>query len=754
MGIDDSVVVDEKVEHSPAEACHNDSVGFRHRSWSVYLALLLIAASVYVSGIVSPPSLQDDVDAVQAQIARNMQTSGDWVTARLDGIPYLEKAPLVYWMMACSFKVFGVHDWAARLPIVLFCVGLCLLTAAFGIWAFGRKAGFYAGLCMATCVGLYLFTRILIPDVILTFTIALAMWALLRLTDEAETHPRLWAFLLAASLGTGLLLKSLIGVLFPVAAGLIYLFLTKQLFQAQTWKRLHPFSGLLVILLIAVPWHVLATLRNPPYFSFSLHSGPGEYHGFLWFFFINEQLLRFLNLRYPRDYNTVPRLWFWLFHLAWLFPWSVYFPAIAKLSFRPVDRAGRARLLALCWVGFVLVFFTFSTTQEYYSMPCYPALALLLGSAMATEGAWIRRGTRILTAVSSLAAATAIAILVLVWKTPTPGDIFGALTVNPLAYTLSLGHMEDLTLQSFAYLRLPLLLAAIACAIGAVGTFRASAKRAFVCATLMMLLFFQAARLALVVFEPDLSSRPLADAILRSPEGKLIVDRHYYTFSSIFFYTGRPALLLNGRRQNLSYGSYAPGSPNVFIDDAQFKELWLTPERYYLVANEFALPRLEGLVGREKLNVIAESGGKFVVTNIPLPNSVLSPDAEHMQGSAPSGDQPSSNRGNAPHPWPEADRRQSTIKVLGFSRSPHLEMRLREREWINPASVPQTRYILLGSALFASSQGTDSRVPGFAPLPQSGVSSDRVASAVRFISKQCRSIPGASLHCMSPEEDA
>ena len=182
-----------------------------------------------------------------------MLATGDWVTARLDGIPYLEKPPLQYWMMTVSYKVFGVHDWAARIPYALFSVGLCLLTAAFGIWAFGRKPGFYAGLCMATCVGLYLFTPIVIPDVALTFTITLAMWGLLRVTDEAETRPGLWAFLIAASLGTGLLLKSLIGVLFPVAAGAIYLFLTNQLVKAKTWKRLRPFSGLLVILLIAVP---------------------------------------------------------------------------------------------------------------------------------------------------------------------------------------------------------------------------------------------------------------------------------------------------------------------------------------------------------------------------------------------------------------------------------------------------------------------------------------------------------------------
>jgi 4-amino-4-deoxy-L-arabinose transferase-like glycosyltransferase len=618
MGINDSVFVDEKVEHPGTQAPGNQPTGL-NRSWVLYLALLLIAAAVYLVGIISPPSLADDVDAVQAQIARTMLVTGDWVTARLDGVAYLEKPPLVYWMMAFSYKVFGVHDWAARIPIALFCMALALLTAAFGVWAFGRKAGFYAGLCMATCVGLFLFTRVLIPDVILTFTITLAMWALLRITDDDEAHPRAWAFALAASLGTGLLLKSLIGVLFPVAASLIYLFLTKQLFVARTWKRLHPFSGLAIILLIAVPWHVLATLRNPPYLSLSMHSGQGEYHGFLWFFFINEQLLRFLNLRYPRDYNTVPRLYFWLFHLIWLFPWSVYLPAVAKLSFRPLDRAGRVRLLALCWIGFVLVFFTFSTTQEYYSMPCYPAFALLLGSAMAMGGNWIRRGTMVLTAIAACSATAVIAILIAVRKVPTPGDIFSALSAHPGAYTLSLGHFEDLTLQSFAYLRLPLALAGVAFLIGAIGTFRAVGKRAFLSAAVMMVLFYGAAQVALVVFDPFLSSRPLADAILHSPDGQLILDRHYYAFSSVAFYTNRPALLLNGRVLNLSYGSYAPGAADVFIDDPQLKSLWLTPTRYYLVASESAMPRLQKLVGQEKLNVVTQSGGKFVLTNLPLP---------------------------------------------------------------------------------------------------------------------------------------
>jgi hypothetical protein len=349
-----------------------------------------------------------------------------------------------------------------------------------------------------------------------------------------------------------------------------------------------------------------------------MHGGPGQYHGFFWFFFINEQLLRFLNLRYPRDYNTVPPVYFWLLHFVWLFPWSVYLPPVAKLSFKPIDRAGRTRLLAICWLGFVLVFLTFSTTQEYYSMPCYPALALLLGSAMAMEGLWVRRGTRVLSAISGLAALAVICILIYVRHVSEAGDISNALTTHPEVYSLSLGHIEDLTLNSFAYLRTPLLIAGIAFMVGSLGTLRSTGQRAFLAAALMMVIFFHAARLALVVFDPYFSSRPLANALLKSPNGVLIVNHHYFTFSSVFFYTNRSALLLNGRFHNLEYGAYAPGVPDVFIGDADFKNLWIKPQRYYLLATGSAVGRMQDLVGSSQLALVAESGGKYLFTNHPL----------------------------------------------------------------------------------------------------------------------------------------
>jgi hypothetical protein len=254
-------------------------------------------------------------------------------------------------------------------------------------------------------------------------------------------------------------------------------------------------------------------------------------------------------------------------------------------------------------------------------MPCYPALALLLGSAMAAGGNWIRYGTRLLCGIFIAAAGTVLTLYFLAWNLPTPGDISSALSSNPGAYKLSLGHMEDLTIASFAYLRLPLLVAALAFLVGAAGTIRTVGRRAFLATALMAVLFFQAARIAMASFDPYLSSRPLANALLDAPFGKLIVDHHYYSFSSIFFYTNRDALLLNGRFNNLVYGSYAPGAPNVFIDDSHWKTLWLQPDRYYLVITQEAAKRLKKLVEPEQLTVVAQSGGKLLLTNHALPSS-------------------------------------------------------------------------------------------------------------------------------------
>jgi hypothetical protein len=276
-----------------------------------------------------------------------------------------------------------------------------------------------------------------------------------------------------------------------------------------------------------------------------------------------------------------------------------------------------------------LTFFTFSSTQEYYSMPSYPAFALLLGCALADPSpklrGWLRGGAIALGSIAAAAAVAIAAILAHVWNLPAPGDISRALTQHPEAYTLSLGHMGDLTMDSFAYLRTPLMLAGLAFTLGAAILFlRRGAASAVAGAVIMMVLFVHAARLALVVFDPYLSSRPLAEALNRAPRGKLILDDQYYAFSSVVFYAeayhGQRILLLNGRQENLEYGSYAPNAPaDVFINDPEFRERWLSPDLYYICVEQPQVERLRRLVGGQALHMVTASGGKFVFSNRGLP---------------------------------------------------------------------------------------------------------------------------------------
>ena len=250
-------------------------------------------------------------------------------------------------------------------------------------------------------------------------------------------------------------------------------------------------------------------------------------------------------------------------------------------------------------------------------MPCYPAFGVLLGLGLAAgPRRWVHGGYAALAVVGLLAGTVAAVILYQVRGVPAPGDISSALTQNPEAYTLSLGHLRDLTLAAFAYLRAPLLAAGLALVAGAVGawvTRRGQLGPLFLAG--MMVVLLQAAHFAMKVFDPYLSSRPLAEALLAAPAGQLIIEGHYYPASSLVFYTNRAALLYHGKADNLVYGAAAPGVPPVFLEDADLARLWKEPRRLYLIAPEESRRRLEGLLGA--VTVFAARGGKLLLTNRP-----------------------------------------------------------------------------------------------------------------------------------------
>lgn len=254
-------------------------------------------------------------------------------------------------------------------------------------------------------------------------------------------------------------------------------------------------------------------------------------------------------------------------------------------------------------------------------MPIYPALALLIGSALAAGGRWIQIGSRVLLVITTVLFLVLAAILAMVWRTSAVGEISSALAQNPDVYTLSMGHMLDLRLAAFAFLKLPLGLAALAFGSASLAliVWKDRLRTTMLALAVCMIVFLQTARVALVDFDPYLGSYPLAIALEQSPPGRLVGADEYYAFSSVYFYANRTALLLNGRAANLEYGSYAPGAPQVFIDDARFIELWNSPSRWYLLVYGSTMPHIEQLVGRSQIYVVKENGGNFLLCNHPLP---------------------------------------------------------------------------------------------------------------------------------------
>lgn len=577
--------------------------------------VVAVAAVAFLGTISSPPSLLDDVDATYAQIARTMLDSGDWVTARLNGVPYFDKPPGQVWAMALSFSVFGTSDWAARVPMALAAIALCWLAWRMGRWAFGNEAGLYAGLGLATCCGLFLFTRARIPDVYVACSSVVVLHCFLQAQEGGRGAARACMRWAGAAVGVGLLFKGLVAAVLPLGAIAFYLLASGNWRSKETWQRLNVGGAAAVAALVAAPWHLLAAVANPPVLEFSLESGPGKYRGFLWRYFINEHVLRFLGMRHPMDYDRVPLLWFWIGHLAWLFPWSGLLPAVRRLSFHVGDRAGRTRLLMLCHCGFTLLFFSASTSQEYYTLPAYaPAMVLLAGAAVARP-AWTSRAVRTAAAVYAAAFAAGAAALVAVWNSAAEGDISAALTSNPEAYTLSLGHFQDLTLGTLAYLRGPLALALAAFLIGAAAGWvrtRPAALATIACAATILL---HAAHWAMARFDPHLSSRAVAEAYLGENPGRLVLDQEYYAFSSVVFYANQDVLLLNGRKNNIEYGSHAPGAPDVFLDDAGLVSLWKGTIPTYLVTYARERDRFVTLLGSDAVRTIAMSGGKVLLAS-------------------------------------------------------------------------------------------------------------------------------------------
>ena len=347
------------------------------------LALIALWAVIYMAGITRPPLL-DDVDTVHAEAAREMLQRHDWVTLYTNGFRYLEKAPLMYWSLATSYEIFGISDWSTRLPLMLGVLALVLATYRLGRYAYGEAGGLYAGVALVTSLGLFIFTRFLIPEVLVALWLTLGYYFFLQsLEQEQPSRLVCWGF--AAMCALNVLTKGLIGLVFPAGAIGLYLLLTRR------------FAALAEAACGFEHARVLRDRRAMAHPGGAAQSGPGP-GARVSVVLLHQRTSSCASWANACLRGTTPfrsRI-FWALLLAWLLPWSAFLPqALRDVPVRwrelrgqpgnPLDRRQRANLLFFLWALVILGFFSFSTRQEYYTIPALPGAALLVGGWLARE---------------------------------------------------------------------------------------------------------------------------------------------------------------------------------------------------------------------------------------------------------------------------------------------------------------------------------------------------------------------------------
>lgn len=329
--------------------------------------LLVLVAVVAWFATLDARRLQHPDEGRYGEIAREMAASGDWITPRLNDLKYFEKPPLQYWLGAATFRVFGVHEWTARLPSAMAGLFAVIAVAFAGGRIAGPEAGAYAALALVGCVWHIGLSQLLTLDAMLSLWLAVALCGFL-LAQRPSLSPaaqRNWMLAAYAAVAAATLTKGLVALVIPGGSLVVYTLATRD---AGPWRRLHAVQGALVYCALTVPWFVLVAQANPE---------------FAHFFFVHEHVERFLTESHNRSgewYYFVP--WFVLGIVPWLLVWAWTLPR----SWRDAQVAGNGfawERFCVAWAAFVFVFFSVSGSKlPSYILPMFPALALVLGFEM------------------------------------------------------------------------------------------------------------------------------------------------------------------------------------------------------------------------------------------------------------------------------------------------------------------------------------------------------------------------------------
>ncbi|MCP4923573.1 MAG: phospholipid carrier-dependent glycosyltransferase [bacterium] len=228
--------------------------------------------------------LLNNNEGLYAEVAREMLASGDWIIPHLNGVPYIEKPPLLYWLLACSFSLFGVSEFSARLVTTSAGFGLLWVLWSFARTTLDRDTANRSCLMLGTSLGFIVFARMVYFDVLFALFLTLALTLAYR-WYVLEKRTLLWGAY--ATLGLGILTKGFVALACVGIVGGLFFILDRP-----GWAKIRccfSLRGILVLLVLTVPWHIAASFQH---------------EGFAWWYFINEHVLRFVGLREPKDYYS------------------------------------------------------------------------------------------------------------------------------------------------------------------------------------------------------------------------------------------------------------------------------------------------------------------------------------------------------------------------------------------------------------------------------------------------------------------
>lgn len=334
------------------------------RSWLIDISFLIILLAIfYLLWLGSYPLFTPD-EGRYSEVAREMVASGDYITPRIDGVAFLDKPALYYWLQAIAIHLFGLKEWALRLfPAMLGMLG-CLSTYICGRLLFNRRAALLSAGILATAPLYFGAAHYANLDLEVAVLISCSLQFLITSIKINTTYKNYFLYGAYTSAGLAILTKGLIGIVFPIAILGSWIIL---LWRWDILKKIHLFSGLFLLLTITLPWYILVQKANPY---------------FLQFFFGEQQFGRFLS---NAEFNNKAPFWFYFpIVLAGLFPWSIFLYQTLVNNIKKVWSSRheyQTQLFLLLWVAFTFTFFSLPKSKTVgYILPIFPALALLIGN--------------------------------------------------------------------------------------------------------------------------------------------------------------------------------------------------------------------------------------------------------------------------------------------------------------------------------------------------------------------------------------